>query len=77
MGDKIKSGPQVGGLAVYSFLVGFPQCLKVGDKSRSAPQMGGFGTQPLPFGGSPMPLSGGQNLKCPAGGHVGYVAVAV
>ena len=42
-GNKIRRGPQVGGLATSA----------PGDKIRSGPQVGGLATSPLPYGGSP------------------------
>ena len=46
-------------------------------KIRSGPQVGKLATSPLPYWGSPLLQSGGQNQKWPTSGQIGYLTPAV
>ena len=57
--------------------IGDPQRLRAGGKIRSGPQVGEMATSPLPYRGSPLLQSGGQNQKWPTSGRNGYLTPAV
>ena len=54
-----------------------PRRLRAGGKIRSGPQVGKLATSPLPYWRAPPPQSGGQNLKWPTSGRIGYLTPAV
>ena len=57
--------------------IGDPHRFKAGGKIRSGPQVGKVPTSPLPYRGSPLLQSGGQNQKWPTSGQNGYLTPAV
>ena len=57
--------------------IGEPHRLRAGGKIRRGPQVGKLATSPLPYRGSPPPLSGGQNQRWPTSGQIGYLTPAV
>ena len=78
VGDKIRSGLEVGGLATSPLPSGGgSQCFNAGDEIRNGPQMGGLATSPLPSRGSPTLHNGGQNQKGPTDGRFGYITPAI
>ena len=76
-GGKIRSGPQVGKLAISPRRIGEPHRCRAGGKIRSGPQVGKSPTSPLPYRGVPPLQSGGQNQKWPTSGQIGYLTPAV
>ena len=54
-----------------------PHRCRAGGKIRSGPQVGKLATSPLPYRGAPPLQSGGQNLKWPTSGQIGYLTPAV
>ena len=56
---------------------GDPHRCEAGGKIRSGPQVGKVATSPLPYWGSPLLQSGGQNQKWPTSGQSGYLTPAV
>ena len=77
-GGKIRSGPQVGKMAMSPLPSrGSPPLESGSGKIRSGPLVGKMATSPLPSRGSP-PLQGGeQNQKWPTSRQNGYVTPAV
>ena len=57
--------------------IGEPHRCRAGGKIRSGPQVGKVATSPLPYRGSPLLQSGGQNQKWPTSGQSGYLTPAV
>ena len=57
--------------------IGDPRRFRAGGKIRSGPQVGKVATSPLPYRGSPLLQSGGQNQKWPNCGQSGYLSPAV
>ena len=57
--------------------IGDPHRFRAGVKVRSGPQVGKVATSPLPYRGSPLLQSGGQNEKWPTSGQSGYLTPAV
>ena len=57
--------------------IGNPHHFRAGGKIRSGPQVGKVATSPLPYRGSPLLQSGGQNQKWPTSGQSGYLTPAV
>ena len=57
--------------------IGDPHRCRAGGKIRSGPQVGEMATSPLPYRGSPLLQSGGQNQKWPTSGQGGYLTPAV
>ena len=57
--------------------IGDPHRFRAGGKIRSGPQVGKVATSPLPYRGSPLLQSGGQNQKWPTSGKSGYLTPAV
>ena len=57
--------------------IGDPRRCRAGGKIRSGPQVGKLATSPLPYQGSPLLQSGGQNQKWPTSGQSGYLTPAV
>ena len=57
--------------------IGDPHRCRAGGKIRSGPQVGKMATSPLPYRGSPLLQSGGQNQKWPTSGQNGYLTPAV
>ena len=57
--------------------IGDPHRFRAGGKMRSGPQVGKVATSPLPYRGSPLLQSGGQNQKWPTSGQSGYLTPAV
>ena len=57
--------------------IGDPHRFKAGGKIRSGPQVGKVATSPLPYRGSPLLHSGGQNQKWPTSGQNDYLTPAV
>ena len=57
--------------------IGEPHRFRDGGKIRSGPQVGKLATSPLPYWGSPLLQSGGQNQKWPTSGQIGYLTPAV
>ena len=54
-----------------------PHRCRAGGKIRSGPQVGKLATSPLPYPGSPLLQSGGQNQKWPTSGQIGYLTPAI
>ena len=54
-----------------------PHRFRAGRKIRNRPQVGKLATSPLPYRGSPLLHSGGQNQKWPTCGQIGYLTPAV
>ena len=77
VGGKIRSGPQVTNWLPHPCRIGDPHRFRVGGKIRSGPQVGKVATSPLPYRGSPLLQSGGQNQKWPTSGQSGYLTPAV
>ena len=57
--------------------IGDPHRCRAGGKIRSGPLVGKVATSPLPYRGSPLLQSGGQNQKWPTSGQSGYLTPAV
>ena len=57
--------------------IGDPHRCRAGGEIRSGPQVGKVATSPLPYRGSPLLQSGGQNQKWPTSGQSGYLTPAV
>ena len=57
--------------------LGGPLRFRAGGRIRSGPQVGKLATSPLPYRGSPLLQSGGQNQKWPTSGQSGYLTPAV
>ena len=76
-GNKITSGPYVGGLATSPLPYGGFPTLPSGNQIKRAPHGGELATSPLPYGGSPTLHSGEQDHKCSTCGRIGYITLAV
>ena len=76
-GGEIRSGPQVGKVAMSPLPFGRSPPLQSGAKIRSGPLVGKVATSPLPSRGSPPFQSGAKNQKWSTSGHSGYVTPAV
>ena len=77
-GGKIRSGPQVGKVAMSPLPSReSPPLQSGGGGIRSGPLVGKVAMSPLPSRGSPPLQSGGQNQKWPTYGESGYVTPAV
>ena len=61
----------------HPYRIGDPRRCRAGGKIRSGPQVGKLATSPLPYRGSPLLQSGGQNQKWPTSGQSGYLTPAV
>ena len=57
--------------------IGDPHRFRAGGKIRSGPQVGKLATSPLPYRGSPLLPSGGQNQKWPTSAQIGCLIPAV
>ena len=57
--------------------IGDPLRFRAGGRIRSGPLVGKLATSPLPYRGAPPLQSGGQNLKWPTSGQIGYLTPAV
>ena len=57
--------------------IGDPHRCRAGGKIRSGPQVGKVATSPLPYRGSPLLQSRGQNQKWPTSGQICYLTPAV
>ena len=57
--------------------IGDPRRFRARGKITSGPQVGKVATSPLPYRGSPLLQSGGQNQKWPTSGQIGYLTPAV
>ena len=77
-GGKIRSGPQVGEVAMSPLAVsGSPTTAERGAKSEVAHKWAKWLPHPLPYRGAPPLQSGGQNQKWPTSGQSGYLTPAV
>ena len=73
-GNKVESGPRVGGLGTLPLPSGGPQRFGAGDGIGSGPHVCGMATSPLPSGGSPtLQISGDKNRSGP---HLGRLATS-
>ena len=72
-GNRIRSGPQVGGLATSLVQSSGSPTLQRGGGIPKWPTIGEVATSPLPSRGSQMLQSCGQNRKWPTNGRIGYI----
>ena len=75
-GGRIRSGPQVGKVAIYLLPPGGSPLLQSGGQNQKWPISGQGGYISLPPVGSPQLQSGGQNQKWPTSGQGGYITPA-
>ena len=76
-GDEMRSGPQVGRLAISPLPSKAPKRLRAGDKIRGDAHVGRLATSHLLSGSSPKLHGGGQNHKWPISERIGYITPAV
>ena len=75
--DKIRSGPQKGGLATAPLPSRRSPTLQCGGQNQQWPTKGWIGSGTLAVWGVPNASKRGQNQKRPRSGQIGYVTIAI